>query len=98
MSSTVHTSESMEDLGAMRVRVLPALEDNYMYLLEDKASGQAAIVDPVNPEKVSCCMWKGLLALSFLCVGCDHSEQQWCSTDYCPHYPPPLVGCPWGSW
>lgn len=44
----------MEDLGAMRVRVLPALEDNYMYLLEDKASGQAAIVDPVNPEKVSC--------------------------------------------
>lgn len=53
MSSTEHTSESVEDLGAMRVRVLPALQDNYMYLVEDKASGQAAIVDPVNPERVS---------------------------------------------
>lgn len=56
MSSSKHTNESTEDLGAMRVCVLPALEDNYMYLLEDKASGQAAIVDPVDPEKVSCSM------------------------------------------
>ncbi len=36
----------------MRVRLLPALEDNYMYLLVDEATKQGAIVDPVEPEKV----------------------------------------------
>ena len=36
----------------MRVIILPALEDNYMYLLVDEASNDAAIVDPVDPEKV----------------------------------------------
>lgn len=36
----------------MTVHVLPALKDNYMYLLEDKASREAAIVDPVDPKKV----------------------------------------------
>eukprot|EP00795_Rhopilema_esculentum_P009459 gene9459-17185_t len=36
----------------MRVKVLSALDDNYMYLLIDEESNTAAIVDPVNPEKV----------------------------------------------
>eukprot|EP00117_Sycon_ciliatum_P007455 scpid71379/ scgid10553/ Hydroxyacylglutathione hydrolase, mitochondrial; Glyoxalase II len=36
----------------MRIQILSALEDNYMYLLVDESSKQAAIVDPVNPEKV----------------------------------------------
>ncbi len=36
----------------MKVRLLPALEDNYMYLLVDEVTKQAAIVDPVEPKKV----------------------------------------------
>ncbi|XP_077979648.1 hydroxyacylglutathione hydrolase, mitochondrial-like isoform X2 [Glandiceps talaboti] len=36
----------------MKVRLLPALDDNYMYLLVDEKSKTAAIVDPVQPEKV----------------------------------------------
>ena len=36
----------------MRVRLLPALEDNYMYLLIDDTTKEAAIVDPVEPNKV----------------------------------------------
>ena len=36
----------------MRVRVLPALSDNYMYLLVDNKTNQAAIVDPVEPDIV----------------------------------------------
>ena len=36
----------------MRVRVLPALDDNYMYLIVDEKTQEAAIVDPVKPEKV----------------------------------------------
>ena len=36
----------------MDVHILPALEDNYMYLLVDKKSGEAAVVDPVQPSTV----------------------------------------------
>jgi len=37
---------------SMRVRVLPALADNYMYLVIDEKSKEAAIVDPVEPQSV----------------------------------------------
>ena len=36
----------------MKVRILPALTDNYMYLVVDEATKEAAIVDPVAPEVV----------------------------------------------
>lgn len=36
----------------MRVRLIPALEDNYMYLLIDEQTQECAVVDPVEPEKV----------------------------------------------
>ena len=48
-----HTSRSTEQLDHMTIRVLPALADNYMYLIVDKATKEAAIVDPVNPEEVN---------------------------------------------
>ncbi|XP_013063080.2 hydroxyacylglutathione hydrolase, mitochondrial-like isoform X3 [Biomphalaria glabrata] len=36
----------------MKVKILPALEDNYMYLIIDEATKQCAVVDPVEPDKV----------------------------------------------
>ncbi|KAH1015808.1 hydroxyacylglutathione hydrolase, mitochondrial isoform X2 [Dendroctonus ponderosae] len=36
----------------MKVTVLPALSDNYMYLITDETTKQAAIVDPVAPDTV----------------------------------------------
>ncbi|XP_053206697.1 hydroxyacylglutathione hydrolase, mitochondrial-like isoform X2 [Panonychus citri] len=36
----------------MEVKILSALSDNYMYLIIDKETNKAAIVDPVEPEKV----------------------------------------------
>jgi hydroxyacylglutathione hydrolase len=36
----------------MRVVVVPALSDNYSYLIIDEKTGKAACVDPVEPEKV----------------------------------------------
>lgn len=47
-----HSQRSVEDLGHMTIHLLPALQDNYMYLLVDKATKEAAIVDPVNPQTV----------------------------------------------
>lgn len=37
----------------MKVEILPALEDNYMYLIIDEGSKEAAIVDPVDPKRVA---------------------------------------------
>ena len=48
-----HTSRSTEQLNHMTIKLLPAYTDNYMYLLIDKASKEAAVVDPVNPDEVS---------------------------------------------
>ncbi|KAG7251474.1 hypothetical protein CRUP_024528, partial [Coryphaenoides rupestris] len=43
---------SVVDQANMKVELLPALSDNYMYLLIDKDSKEAAVVDPVEPIKV----------------------------------------------
>lgn len=45
---------SLVEQADMRVELLPALSDNYMYLLIDEDSREAAIVDPVEPAKVCC--------------------------------------------
>ncbi len=36
----------------MKIKLIPALDDNYMYLLIDEKTKDAAIVDPVEPDKV----------------------------------------------
>ncbi|XP_076460303.1 hydroxyacylglutathione hydrolase, mitochondrial-like isoform X1 [Babylonia areolata] len=47
-----HSSQSLTRHIDMRVKLLPALEDNYMYLLIDEETKECAAVDPVEPEKV----------------------------------------------
>ena len=47
-----HCKQSLVNLAEMRVRVLPALKDNYMYLLIDESTSEAAVIDPVEPETV----------------------------------------------
>ncbi|KAM8844593.1 hydroxyacylglutathione hydrolase, mitochondrial isoform 1-T1 [Spinachia spinachia] len=51
----LHTAvrkSSLVEQSNMRVELLPALTDNYMYLLIDVDTKEAAIVDPVEPIKV----------------------------------------------
>lgn len=43
---------SVVEQANMRVELLPALSDNYMYLLIDVDTREAAVVDPVEPIKV----------------------------------------------
>nr|XP_055195945.1 hydroxyacylglutathione hydrolase, mitochondrial isoform X1 [Nyctereutes procyonoides] len=38
--------------GTMKVELLPALTDNYMYLIIDDETKEAGVVDPVQPQKV----------------------------------------------
>ncbi|CAK1547348.1 unnamed protein product [Leptosia nina] len=49
---TSHSSQEHHQLKTMDVKILPALKDNYMYLIVDKATKEAAIVDPVEPNTV----------------------------------------------
>ena len=36
----------------MEVKVVPALQDNFMYILIDLSSKQTAVIDPVEPHKL----------------------------------------------
>jgi len=47
-----HSSQRSIDMADMSVKILPALSDNYMYLIICNQTKEAAIVDPVNPETV----------------------------------------------
>lgn len=47
-----HSSQQTFDMSAMSVKILPALADNYMYLIICNETRQAAIVDPVDPDAV----------------------------------------------
>ena len=47
-----HSKRLDIQLTKMKIKILPAWQDNYMYLLVDKKTNQAAIVDPVEPNKV----------------------------------------------
>lgn len=49
-----HSAQSLiRPSDKMRVKILPALSDNYMYLLVDEETNEAAVVDPVAPDVVA---------------------------------------------
>merc|ERR1719233_346312 len=43
-----HSEQKLVDQNTMKIRILPALSDNYMYLLMDQVTKEAAIIDPVD--------------------------------------------------
>lgn len=56
----------------MYIKLIPALKDNYMYLLVDEETKESAVVDPVEPEKVKniiifddkLCKWWGKIVIA----------------------------------
>ncbi|KAG8317488.1 hypothetical protein J6590_026642 [Homalodisca vitripennis] len=47
-----HSAPRLVVLPGMDVKIIPALQDNYMYLIVDGETKEAAVVDPVEPENV----------------------------------------------
>lgn len=47
-----HSCPENLKMSDMHVKILPALQDNYMYLIIDNSTKEAAIVDPVDPDSV----------------------------------------------
>lgn len=52
LNSYSHCNITRNIFLAMDIKVLPALSDNYMYLIVDKTTNTAAIVDPYNAKLV----------------------------------------------
>lgn len=50
----MHSNMKTTEFNQFKVITMPALSDNYMYLLIDKSTKEAAIVDPVTP----CHVWQ----------------------------------------
>ncbi|XP_034480444.1 hydroxyacylglutathione hydrolase, mitochondrial isoform X2 [Drosophila innubila] len=48
----MHSTVEDVKLIGFDVKILPALQDNYMYLIVDNKTREAAVVDPVDPELV----------------------------------------------
>lgn len=48
----MHSKIKNVNHGSMRVQILSALQDNFMYLIIDENTKEATIVDPVEPKKV----------------------------------------------
>lgn len=48
----MHSNIKTKEFCHFKVQILPALSDNYMYLLIDNNTKEAAIVDPVAPDVV----------------------------------------------
>lgn len=71
--STFHSqTSSILHSSRMQVHILPALSDNYMYLLVDESSKEAVVVDPVEPEKVAEAVRKHGLNLSTILTTHHH--------------------------
>lgn len=52
-NKSLSSLKSLNSGGAMRIQPIRALQDNYMYLLVDDATRQAAAVDPVNASAIA---------------------------------------------
>nr|XP_012214754.1 PREDICTED: hydroxyacylglutathione hydrolase, mitochondrial-like isoform X3 [Linepithema humile] len=62
--SRSHSLSATVEHPNMKVQILPALQDNYMYLIIDEATQEAAIVDPVDPEAVTTAVQKNNIKLT----------------------------------
>lgn len=82
LHSQVRKSSLVEQAN-MKVELLPALTDNYMYLLIDVDSREAAIVDPVEPVKVCTYFSRSL----FICILCFSKTRTYIhDTVFCTNY------------
>jgi len=67
----------------MKVEIIPALGDNYMYLLIDEYTNHAAIVDPVEPAKVIDCIKKENVKLTTVLTTHHHWDHAGGNEELC---------------
>lgn len=71
--NTFHSQQSsISHSSKMQVHIIPALSDNYMYLLVDEDTKEAAAVDPVEPQKLAAAVQQHGLNLSTILTTHHH--------------------------
>ncbi|XP_031771883.1 transmembrane protein 104 homolog isoform X2 [Apis florea] len=70
----------------MKVQILPALQDNYMYLIIDETSQEAAIVDPVDPDTVACAVQQNNVTLTKVLTTHHHWDHAGGNTKLCKKF------------
>ncbi|MBN3300956.1 PNKD hydrolase, partial [Amia calva] len=73
---TGHSSVQAVDFNGVKIVPIPVLSDNYSYLIIDKTSKAAVVVDPADPQTVQACLEEeGVTLEAILCTHkhWDHS-------------------------
>ncbi|XP_006636373.2 probable hydrolase PNKD [Lepisosteus oculatus] len=73
---TGHSSVQPMDINGIKIVPIPILSDNYSYLVIDKTSNAAVLVDPADPQAVQACLEdEGVTLEAILCTHkhWDHS-------------------------
>ncbi|XP_015433901.1 PREDICTED: hydroxyacylglutathione hydrolase, mitochondrial isoform X2 [Dufourea novaeangliae] len=70
----------------MKVQILPALQDNYMYLIIDEATQEAAIVDPVDPDSVASAVQQNNVKLTKVLTTHHHWDHAGGNTKLCKKF------------
>eukprot|EP00112_Aurelia_sp_Birch-Aquarium-sp1_P017953 Seg4218.4 transcript_id=Seg4218.4/GoldUCD/mRNA.D3Y31 product="Hydroxyacylglutathione hydrolase mitochondrial" protein_id=Seg4218.4/GoldUCD/D3Y31 len=78
-----HTKTTSVFASSMRVKLLPALDDNYMYLLIDEKTNDAAIIDPVEPAKVLAAVREENVKLTTVLTTHHHWDHAGGNADLC---------------
>jgi len=86
-----HSIQTRTQLDTMQIRILPALSDNYMYLLMDRSSNEAAIIDPVEPDIVIKAVKEEGVNLTTILTTHHHWDHAGGNKDLLEKHPSPLA-------
>ncbi|XP_060811294.1 transmembrane protein 104-like isoform X2 [Bombus pascuorum] len=81
-----HCNSILINQDNMKVQILPALQDNYMYLIIDEASQEAAIVDPVDPDSVACAVQQNNVCLTKVLTTHHHWDHAGGNANLCKKF------------
>ncbi|WHZ18900.1 MAG: Hydroxyacylglutathione hydrolase [Rhodanobacteraceae bacterium] len=78
----------------LSLRALPALRDNYIWMLADAASGSALVVDPGEARPVLRALEQGGLALTAILLTHHHADHIGGAAELAAHYPGATIHAP----
>ncbi|XP_008551511.1 hydroxyacylglutathione hydrolase, mitochondrial [Microplitis demolitor] len=87
VTSKMHSVSTLIQGQNMSIKILPALDDNFMYLIIDEKTKEAAIVDPVNPTLVSSAVEEHKVKLNKILTTHHHWDHAGGNVEMCKKFP-----------
>ncbi|KAG8041371.1 hypothetical protein G9C98_002359 [Cotesia typhae] len=85
--SKMHSVSTLIQGQNVSIKILPALDDNFMYLIIDEKTKEAAIVDPVNPSVVSSAVEEHKVNLNKILTTHHHWDHAGGNEEMCKKFP-----------